>query len=239
MTWLKFGGLDLGLVFSACEAQYLSCTLMHVSVQEDSFRIHPEISLAGDEVLRCGTTQFEIDEILDESARVLVSRMKRVMSDTAGVGLAAPQIGVSRSLICVEVKPIEKTFYDSKQYDVMERELFPFTALFNPKILESSSEQRVFFENCLSTPAYLGAVARSRFITVEYLDCDGKQQVFRAKGWLARILQHEIDHLNGDLCLDHILPRSLVSKASFRHCWSKLPVGEVLRRLRATHEVAV
>lgn len=221
---------EAGLEFEECEELLLTCTLMHVSVQEDSFRIHPEIFLAGDEVLRNTSTPFEINEILHQDTHHLIARMRRIMDESSGVGIAAPQIGISKSLICVELKPVATTFYDPRQFEAMERDFFPFTAMFNPVILESSQEQRVFFENCLSAPAYLGAVPRSRFVTVEYLDHEGKRQVIAAKGWLARIFQHEIDHLNGYLCLDRMLPRSLVSKASFRHCWSKLAVSEVLDR---------
>jgi peptide deformylase len=88
----------------------------------------------------------------------------------------------------------------------------------------------------MSANAYCAAVPRSRFLTLDHFDAEGEKQKQHARGWLARILQHEIDHLDGVLCLDRMIPRTLVTRVSYAAHWSRLPAGEVLQRFGASWE---
>lgn len=222
--------------FTPTDGPVLSSTLLHVRAQDETIRWHPEICLAGDDVLRRMADPLEPKEITSEATRKLISRMRRVLRESNGLGLAAPQIGVSKRIICVEVKKAKRSHYDPARFAEMERETIPFTVLINPTYVEVSEEQRVFFESCMSANGYAAAVSRSRYLTLAYIDPGGVQQRLHAKGWLARILQHEMDHLDGLLCLDRMIPRTLVTRVSFEAHWSRLPVAEVLQRFGATPE---
>lgn len=119
----------------------------------------------------------------DERIRELIRTMRRVMHEAEGVGLAAPQIGVPLRVFIAEVN---KKFY----------------ALLNPEIVKSSSEMEYFEEGCLSVPGLYGNVKRPSKITVVAMNERGKRVKIKAWGLLARVFQHEIDHLNGVLFID-------------------------------------
>ncbi len=135
----------------------------------------------------------------DEALQTLVSDMVETMYDAPGVGLAAPQIGESIQLITVDVSKEE----DEQQFMVM----------INPAITEHEGSQ-VDEEGCLSVLDLTASVKRSRKITVTYQDLSGKEQELTAEDRFAVVLQHEIDHLNGILFIDHLssLKRSLYKK---------------------------
>ncbi len=122
----------------------------------------------------------------------LIDDMIETMRDEPGVGLAAPQVNVSLQLIVVEY-PEDDTVEDAKP------KVF---VMANPKIVTSSDETVMGIEGCLSVPNLLGEVERAQEIVVQGLNRHGKKQKIHAKGWLARIFQHEIDHLNGILFVD-------------------------------------
>ena len=129
----------------------------------------------------------------------LAQDMAETMYDAPGVGLAAPQIGVSKQLIVYDVATDE----DKGEY----------TALLNPQIVEARGED-VAEEGCLSVRDYAADVKRAHWIRVEAQDLEGNALSFEAEDWLARVLQHEIDHLNGILFIDHLssLKRMLYKK---------------------------
>jgi peptide deformylase len=122
----------------------------------------------------------------------LVDDMVQTMREEPGVGLAAPQVNISIQLIVVEY-PLDDQVEEAKP------ELF---VIVNPEIIEQSSEMEFGIEGCLSVPELLGEVERNSSIVVIGLDRFGKKQKISAKGWLARIFQHEIDHINGILFVD-------------------------------------
>jgi peptide deformylase len=122
----------------------------------------------------------------------LVEDMIQTMREEPGVGLAAPQINVSSQVIVVEY-PLDDQVEDAKP------ELF---VIANPEIVEKSEETEFGIEGCLSVPELLGEVERSTRIVVSGLDRQGRKQRLSASGWLARIFQHEIDHVNGILFVD-------------------------------------
>ncbi|WDZ76984.1 peptide deformylase [Ensifer adhaerens] len=137
-------------------------------------------------------------ETIDADVRRLADDMLETMYDAPGIGLAAIQIGVARRMLVLDV---------SKEGD----EKTPLVFI-NPEIVASSDARSVYEEGCLSIPDFYAEVERPASITVKHLDRDGKQQVIEADGLLATCLQHEIDHLNGVLFIDHIskLKRDMV-----------------------------
>jgi peptide deformylase len=129
----------------------------------------------------------------------LVSDMIETMRASSGVGLAAPQIDVSQRVIVVEygegLEDPDKEAAPPKLY-----------VLINPEIVRHATETVSGDEACLSVPGYYGEVKRYEAVTVKGLDRDGKPLRIKAKGWLARIFQHEIDHLDGVLFIDRADP---------------------------------
>lgn len=150
-----------------------------------------------DPLLRQVSTPFEH---VDAEVQKLADDMLETMYEAPGIGLAAIQIGVQRRLLVIDV---------SKE-DEEKRPL----VFINPEIITSSDERSVYEEGCLSIPDYYAEVERPASVTVKSLDRDGKEQLTEADGLLATCLQHEIDHLNGILFIDHIsrLKREMVIK---------------------------
>jgi peptide deformylase len=137
---------------------------------------------------------------VDAELRALVDDMFETMYEAPGVGLAAIQVGVAKRVVTVDTAKKD----DPKQ---------PL-ALINPEIVWSSDEKSTYEEGCLSIPEYYEEVERPSQVKVRYLGLDGKTQEVEANGLLATVLQHEIDHTNGVLFIDHIskLKRDRVTK---------------------------
>ena len=146
-----------------------------------------EIRILGDPVLL--TPPEPVAEV-DDEVRQLIDDMLETMYDADGVGLAAPQVGVSRRVIVI---------------DVREPDVAPF-GLVNPVIVERADEVERGEEGCLSIPGLRDIVERSAKVVVEGLDRDGLPRRIEAEGLLARALQHEVDHLDGILFIDRISP---------------------------------
>jgi peptide deformylase len=139
-------------------------------------------------------------EKVDAEIRKLVDDMAESMYAADGIGLAAVQIGVPKRVIVIDL--------DQKEGKKNPR------AFINPKILWASEEMALFEEGCLSVPEIWDDVERPARIKAEYLDLDGKKVELEADGMLATCLQHEMDHLNGVLFIDHLsrLKRSMAIK---------------------------
>ncbi|MGV2101419.1 peptide deformylase [Rhizobium sp. 21-4511-3d] len=148
-------------------------------------------------------------ERVDDELKRLADDMLETMYDAPGIGLAAIQIGVPRRMLVIDV---------SREGEDKQPQVF-----INPEILKSSDERSVYEEGCLSIPDYYAEVERPATITVKYLDRDGKELTAEADGLLATCLQHEIDHLNGVLFIDHIsrLKREMVIKKFTKAAKSK------------------
>lgn len=132
---------------------------------------------------------------IDKDLGALVDDMVETMREAPGVGLAAPQIGLSERLIVVE-------YYEREEDEEDEEAPKKVWAVINPEIVKASEETLMGVEGCLSIPGLLGEVERHAEIQVKGLNRHGKPMKIKAKGWLARIFQHEIDHLNGVLFPD-------------------------------------
>ena len=139
-------------------------------------------------------------KVVDKPLRALVEDMFATMYEAPGIGLAAIQIGAPLRLITLDL---------AKKDDPPQPMVF-----INPEVLWSSDDKSTYEEGCLSIPEYYEEVGRPAAVKVKYLDLDGKVQEIEASGLLATCLQHEIDHINGVLFIDHIskLKRNMVMK---------------------------
>ena len=138
---------------------------------------------------------IEIDSILTEECQKLINQMMLAVSEAGGVGIAAPQIhhGVRIFIMCS--KP-------NARYP--DAPLMKPTAIINPEILSYSNKKIKDWEGCLSVPSMRGLVPRHHQITVRYYDQQGNQIEKELSGFLARIFQHELDHLNGLTFIDRL-----------------------------------
>jgi peptide deformylase len=137
---------------------------------------------------------------IDKSVRALVEDMFATMYDAPGIGLAAIQIGEPLRVVTLDL---------AKKDTPPEPQVF-----INPEIVSISEETSTYEEGCLSIPEYYESVERPAKVKVKYLDLDGQAREIDAEGLLATCLQHEIDHINGVLFIDHIskLKRAMVMK---------------------------
>ena len=185
----------------------------------------------GDPVLRLPARALTAAEIALDETQHLIEWMRDTMRDAPGVGLAAPQIGLPIQLAVIEDRAEYSKDIAPGRLAERERLPVPFHVLINPRIVERSEEQADFFEGCLSLAGFTALVERSRTVTVEYLDEHGVEQRIEAHGWHARILQHEIDHLHGQLYIDCMQPRSFSNLENFARHWKDLPIQEIRQRL--------
>lgn len=139
-------------------------------------------------------------EQVDDEVRALLKDMLETMYEEIGVGLAAPQIGVSKRLVVIDQARDEEDPHPMY--------------LINPEIVERSEEKVTCEEGCLSVPDQRAEVERHASVRVKYIDYDGNQQDIWAEDFLAIVMQHEIDHLDGILYIDRIsrLKRQMLVK---------------------------
>ena len=150
-------------------------------------------------------------ERVDAALRKLADDMLATMYDAPGIGLAAIQIGEPLRMLVIDLAKEDET---------------PAPQVFiNPEVLDSSDARSIYEEGCLSIPDYYAEVERPASVRVKYLDRDGKLQEMEAEGLMATCLQHEIDHLNGVLFIDHIskLKRDMVVKKFKKLAKDKAP----------------
>ena len=147
-----------------------------------------EIVLWPDPVLLAGTKPVEK---VDDHVRQVVAEMRRVMFELRGVGLAAPQVGVPlrMMLVCPSGEPVEEQ------------------VLINPQVLSVDGKQ-VGEEGCLSFPGIYGDVERAQKVRLRYRDLDGQTREMDLDGFIARIVQHEADHLDGKVFIDRMDAKS-------------------------------
>jgi peptide deformylase len=192
-----------------------------------------KIVQVGEPVLRKSARPLAPEEIALPGTQQWIEWMRETMRDAPGVGLAAPQIGLGIQVAVVEDRPEYAKDVLPERLAEREREPVAFQVLINPRIVEQSEEQVEFFEGCLSLAGYSALVKRSRTVVVEYLDQEAKPQRTVARGWYARILQHEIDHLHGRLYIDRMEPRSFTTLENLNRHWKELPAQAVREALGA------
>lgn len=146
------------------------------------------LRLEGDEILKKKSREVEV---IDEKIQILIDDMIETMHKYNGVGLAAVQVGVLKRVIVIDL-------YDDKGPIVM----------LNPVIIKTKGEQEVE-EGCLSFPNQFAKVRRPEEVVAEYTDREGKRMRVKAKELLAQAISHEVDHLNGEVFMDKIIPGTL------------------------------
>lgn len=135
----------------------------------------------------------------DKNLQTLIDDMIETMRDAPGVGLAAPQVNISEQLIVVEYSEDEEDADDDEGDEEKPEKPKKLYVMINPEITKASEERVLGVEGCLSIPGIQGEVERFEAIQVKGLNRFGKPQKLKLNGWMARIFQHEIDHLNGIL----------------------------------------
>ena len=150
----------------------------------------------GNPVLREIAEDFSPKEILSEETQSLVEDMWDSMEAAGGIGLAAPQIGISKQLAVIRLQEQSERYPDMKDSEDF--------VIFNPKITVLDETEQGFWEGCLSIPGLRGYVERPRNIRVDYLDEDAKPKSIEIDEFLATVFQHEIDHLIGRLYVDRM-----------------------------------
>ena len=165
-----------------------------------------QIVVMGDPILRTATAEVDA---FDRDLKMLVRDMFETMYHAEGIGLAAPQIGISRRVIVIDLRSEEQP----------EARL----ALINPSVVWASAESDKEPEGCLSIPGLEEVIKRSLAIRVEAVDIDGGRMELEAEGLFARVLQHEMDHLDGILFVDRVsaLKRRILMKK-----WKKIQAEE-------------
>jgi peptide deformylase len=177
-----------------------------------------EIVQVGDPVLRHQARPLTREEIRAPEVQQLIELMRETMHNAPGVGLAAPQIGLALQLAVIQ---------DTADVPATERTPVAFHVLVNPRL--ALGEERVeFFEGCLSVEGFQAVVPRARSVRVEALDHRGEPVVIEASGWYARILQHEIDHLNGKLYIDRMRGDTLATSKNYARYLAAVPIAEVI-----------
>jgi peptide deformylase len=190
-----------------------------------------EIVQAGHPVLRQRARPLSVAEIRTREIQKLIEAMREVMHEAPGVGLAAPQLGLQLQLAVIEDR--EEYHKDVSEALLKERERRPvlFHAIVNPVLEAIGEEKAEFYEGCLSVSGFSALVPRARAVRVTCLDENGENKVIEASGWYARILQHEVDHLNGTLYIDRMASRSFTTTENLAEFWKGKPVKEIKAEL--------
>jgi peptide deformylase len=186
-----------------------------------------DIRQVGEPVLRQRARRLTVEEIRSAPIQRLIEQMRDTMREAPGVGLAAPQIGQSLQLAVIEdreeyLQGIAPTILQER-----ERIVVPFHVIVNPRLTIIQDAPAVFFEGCLSLDGFAALVPRAIAVRVDCLNECGEPVVIQARGWYARILQHEIDHLNSTLYIDRMLSRSFMSIDNLTKHWSDKTISHL------------
>lgn len=192
-----------------------------------------KIVQAGEPVLRQAARKLTPEEIRSKETQQLIEWMRATMRDAPGVGLAAPQVGLSLQLAVIEDPADLQRAMAPEKLAERQRRPVPFHVIVNP-VLALDGPAVEFFEGCLSLPGLFGLVPRATRALVECLDQNGEPKSIVAEGWYARILQHEIDHLHGTMYVDRMHTRSFATAENLNRHWNDLPIADVKSRLGLT-----
>ena len=162
-----------------------------------------EVIRMGHPRLRVPAVPYPTEHLGSAEFNELVSDMRETLHAYGGIGLAAPQIDVSLRIVVIE---IENT---STRYGEIEHT--PFEVYINPTITSIADETAGYWEGCLSVPGMMGYVERPQHIRVDYMTPGGVDKSIEAHGFLATVVQHEVEHLDGTLYVDRIKDLSLFS----------------------------
>jgi peptide deformylase len=194
---------------------------------------------AGDPVLRKRARALTRAEILSAEIQTLIESMRECMHDAPGVGLAAPQIGLSLQLAVIEDRAEYHKDVAIEHLRERDRRPVPFQVIVNPAITFAGAENAEFFEGCLSVAGFSAIVPRSLAVRVECLNERAEPTVIEATGWHARILQHEIDHLHGSLYIDRMRSRTFSSMENWARFWKGKSAKEIQGAVEVQPETKV
>lgn len=176
-------------------------------------------------------------QLKQSNTQQLIDLMIATLRDKPGVGLAAPQVGELLRIIVIEDK---KKYLEKVPQELLAaqgRKAVPLKVIVNPEIKIINKTEQFFFEGCLSVGGYRAIVPRATKVVVSGLDRNGEKISIDANGWLARILQHEVDHLNGRLYIEKMYPRSLLTEQHFSKNWAEATPEEIdkfVKHIRST-----
>jgi peptide deformylase len=176
---------------------------------------------AGQPVLRRKARRLTKQQLAGARTQAVIDFMVATLRDAPGVGLAAPQVGEAVRIVIIE----DRVKYHDQVPPLLLKEQgrtgIRLKILVNPVLEVIDPSTRLYFEGCLSVDGYVAAVARAGRIKVTAWDRHGKDVSYIASGWNARILQHEVDHLEGKLLIDRMQPASFMSVKNFGLLWRK------------------
>lgn len=195
-----------------------------------------KIVQTGDPVLRRQGRPLTKEEITSPSIQQLIEMMREAMREAPGVGLAAPQIGLSLQLAVIEDRAEYIDDLSADELAKRQRAAIPFHVIINPKLTFLDDSSVEFFEGCLSVEGFSAVVKRALNVRVDCLNERGEEVTIEAHGWYARILQHEIDHLNGTLYIDRMKTRTLTTAENMFRYWSEKSIEQVLDELASDAE---
>jgi peptide deformylase len=155
-----------------------------------------ELRTIGDQILKEIAQEVPKNEIQQKDT--LINKMISIMRENVGVGIAAPQIGVSERIVVIEIE-------ENERYPNVEK--MPLTVMINPKIKILESEIEDGYEGCLSVPGIRGIVPRYKKIEVEYLNVSGQKERKILEKFPAKVVQHEVDHLDGMVFLERVIDK--------------------------------
>lgn len=181
----------------------------------------PQIRQVGDPLLREQAEPVELSFIHSPDFKAMVERMIKKMRSHNGAGIAAPQIGVGLQVIAMEytgkhIKKLKDDGFSDKELKRMGIALIPLKVFINPRLKIIDPRMVAFRESCLSVEGFSALVPRAREVEVSALDLSGNPVSWHAGGWPARILQHEVEHLKGNLYID-----SMLFKTFMNNKWQK------------------
>jgi peptide deformylase len=186
-----------------------------------------QIVHVGDPILRRKCRALSSEEIHSSEIQAFIKDLRHVDFGPTGCAFSAPQVGCAIRVVAIEQRP---EAIASVPRDILAEQLsepLPFHVLINPELTVEDSTQTEWFEGCLSIPNMRAAVRRALGVRVDALTEQAKPVTIHARGWYARILQHEIDHLDGVLFTDRMLPWSLMTVETRQRFWSNKRVSEV------------
>lgn len=186
-----------------------------------------KIVQVGEPVLRQRARALSPEDIKSETTQQLIASMRETMRKAPGVGLAAPQVGQPLQLAVIEDRSEYIKDLSPETLDERGRAAIPFHVIINPELKVVEAGPAYFFEGCLSLAGFTAIVPRALAVEVRCLNERAEPVTIKARGWYARILQHEIDHLNGKVYIDRMESRTFTSMENFSKHWSDKPIEHV------------
>lgn len=185
----------------------------------------------GAPVLRSPAQDVPRERIGTPEFQAVVSRMVKAMRAAPGVGLAAPQLGIPWRVLVLEDREELMATLTPEERAERERAPVPLRVFVNPTLTPVGDERVTFFEGCLSVAGFAGLVERWREVEISGLDEQGLPVTWRVRGWPARILQHEVDHLAGTVYVDRMLTRSFGTLPQIKARFGGKPIAQIRAEL--------